>query len=87
MGSPRRSPLWHNGHAVPPLTAAFVRDQVAEQDSHKVFWGNDYFTGQSVLATHRGRVSDLTGSYFFTYSLLAIVFARRSRLYLRKPNN
>lgn len=64
------------GMAVPPLTAAFVRDQVAEQDFTAVFGAMTIFYGPaSVLGPLTGGVlADLTGSYFFTYSLLAIVF-------------
>ena len=76
------------GMAVPPLTAAFVRDQVAEQDFTAVFGAMTIFYGPaSVLGPITGGVlAVLTGSYFFTYSLLAIVFACAAVAAWQLPN-
>tara|TARA_B100001113_G_scaffold318784_1_gene287020 strand:- start:214 stop:510 length:297 start_codon:yes stop_codon:yes gene_type:complete len=64
------------GMAVPPLTAAFVRDQVAEQDFTAVFGAMTIFYGPaSVLGPISGGVlADITGSYLLTYLVLAITF-------------
>ncbi|HBV26325.1 MAG TPA: hypothetical protein DEB44_10435 [Acidimicrobiaceae bacterium] len=65
------------GMAVPPLTAAFVRDQVAEHDFTAVFGAMTIFYGPaSVLGPITGGVlADLTGSYSATYTVLALTFA------------
>ena len=65
------------GMAVPPLTAAFVRDQVAEQDFTAVFGAMTIFYGPaSVLGPITGGVlADMTNSYAATYLVLAITFA------------
>ena len=75
------------GMAVPPLTAAFVRDQVAEQDFTAVFGAMTIFYGPaSVLGPITGGIlADLTKSYFWTYSLLAIVFTFASLAAWRLP--
>jgi len=64
------------GMAVPPLTAAFVRDQVAEQDFTAVFGAMTIFYGPaSVLGPITGGVlADITDSYLLTYLVLAITF-------------
>ena len=64
------------GMAVPPLTAAFVRDQVAEHDFTAVFGAMTIFYGPaSVLGPITGGVlADLTGSYSATYTVLALTF-------------
>ena len=64
------------GMAVPPLTAAFVRDQVDEQDFTAVFGAMTIFYGPaSVLGPITGGVlADLTNSYLLTYVVLAITF-------------
>ena len=76
------------GMAVPPLTAAFVRDQVAEQDFTAVFGAMTIFYGPaSVLGPITGGVlADLTDSYFLTYLLLAVIFAFASVAAWRLPN-
>jgi len=65
------------GMAVPPLTAAFVRDQVAEQDFTAVFGAMTIFYGPaSVLGPITGGIlADLTDSYVLTYLVVAITFA------------
>ena len=65
------------GMAVPPLTAAFVRDQVDERDFTAVFGAMTIFYGPaSVLGPITGGVlADLTNSYLLTYAVLAITFA------------
>ena len=65
------------GMAVPPLTAAFVRDQVAEHDFTAVFGAMTIFYGPaSVLGPISGGVlADITGSYLVTYLVLAFTFA------------
>jgi len=76
------------GMAVPPLTAAFVRDQVAEQDFTAVFGAMTIFYGPaSVLGPITGGVlADLTDSYLSTYVLLAVIFAFASIAAWRLPN-
>ena len=64
------------GMAVPPLTAAFVRDPVDERDFTAVFGAMTIFYGPaSVLGPITGGVlADLTNSYLLTYAVLAITF-------------
>ena len=64
------------GMAVRPVTAAFVRDQVAEHDFTAVFGAMTIFYGPaSVLGPITGGVlADLTGSYSATYTVLALTF-------------
>jgi|TARA_B100000959_G_scaffold244138_1_gene267895 predicted MFS family arabinose efflux permease len=63
--------------AVPPLTAAFVRDQVEERDFTPVFGAMTIFYGPASVAgpITGGVLADITGSYQLTYIVLAVTFA------------
>ena len=63
--------------AVPPLTAAFVRDQVDERDFTAVFGAMTIFYGPASVAgpITGGVLADVPGSYQLTYVLLAVTFA------------
>ena len=63
--------------AVPPLTAAFVRDQVDERDFTAVFGAMTIFYGPASVAgpITGGVLADVSGSYQLTYVLLAVTFA------------